>query len=279
MKCPIGCKYCMVDLVSIRASAWNEAGNESIGLNKAACFLNRRPKGRPLSEWAPLELLKGETVGFQGIQDPLDPRWEKDLLWLIDHSYQFGGLILTSKWGSISSPVAEAIAKCSNAVLVMSLTGLDHIEPGSATIDRIIVAEKVLKLGGKVHGLIHPWIAGLSNISWIAEAKKAGISNFTVKGFRWDSKMGDLGISNKYLEEYAKYENEEILIDPPSIDSISLPRFQGNESKEESTIAVDSLMKRAIISSSASRADVRIVAIRRRSARQADCSDEAGEAE
>lgn len=269
MKCPIGCAYCMADLVPSRSKQWNEKGNESIGINKSACFLNRRPGGRPLKDWAPLNLLKGETVGFQGIQDPLDPRWEKDLLWLLNHSSNFGGIILTTKWYEISDVVASEIAKRNNVVLVVSLTGCDTLEPGSSTLQRIEVAKKVKNLGGRVHGLIHPWIPGVSNIDWMPIAQTAGINNFTVKGLRWTNKMGHLKMGNlkmskRNIKVFKQNEGEEVLIDPPSIKTQSLPRFQGNESCEAATKAVAEIMKIAVVSSSAHSAAVRAAAIKRR---------------
>lgn len=260
MKCPIGCRYCMADLVPMRRDAWDRAGAESIGMNKSATFINRRDGGRPLSEWAPINLLAGDTVGFQGIQDPLDPRWEADLLWLLAHAGRFAGVMLTTKWPSIRADVARAIATTPNAVLVVSLTGLDDLEPGSRTEDRIRVAGLVASLGGRVHGLVHPWIPGRSHIGWVRSARDAGIDSFTVKGFRWSRLMGFPAPS----AEHAASEGEEVLVDPPELESGPLPRFRGNLRRQEAEGLVDRLMTIAVVSSSDNVATVREAAISRR---------------
>jgi hypothetical protein len=260
MKCPIGCAYCMADLVPARRDAWARAGRESIGLNKSATFLNRLPGGRPLRDWAPLDLLDGDTVGFQGIQDPLDPRWEEDVLWLLSHADRFGGVMLTTKWPSIRLHVAQAIASAPDAVLVVSLTGLNDLEPGSRTEDRIRVAELVASLGGRVHGLVHPWIPGRSHVRWLPAAREAGISSFTVKGFRWSRLMPFAAPSTAHAER----EGEEVLVDPPDLPSVELPRFRGQLDRESATRLVDGLLTTAVVSSSDDTAAVREAAINRR---------------
>jgi len=263
MKCPIGCKYCMVELVPSRKEAWDHKGNESIGLNKTACFINRLPGGRSIDKWVPLHLLDGETVGFQGIQDPFDPRWEKDLKWLLSNSSRFAGVILTTKWPNIDNDIIKLLSSIRNVVVVLSLTGLDILEPGSTTIERVNLGEKLISHGIRVHGLIHPWIAGVSNIDWMATALKVGIKDFTVKGFRYSSRM-KIDIPDKYLKAYKANDGEEILLNPPNIKSINLPRFQGNISLEEAEEQVRELSKLVVISSSSSRGEVLRYTIKRR---------------
>ncbi len=263
MKCPIACKYCMADLVPSRSLQWDQQGSESIGLNKSACFLNRRG-GRPLKEWAPIHLLHGETVGFQGIQDPLDPRWTEDLLWLLNQAPTFGGITLVTKWPRIQEDVLQHIASTPNCVLIVSLTGADSLEPGSTTVQRIAVAGRVRKAGGRVHALVHPWIAGVSNIDWLPRAKDAGITEYTVKGFRYTKAMGPLGIPPKYLQQYLEKEGQEVLVDPPLEMSVPLPRFQGSETREDAVQAVHELEKMVVFSSSSSKEDVLATAVERR---------------
>jgi DNA repair photolyase len=253
----------MVDLVPARSNAWDQKGGESIGLNKTACFLNRRSNGRSLKEWAPISLLKGETVGFQGIQDPFDPRWKDDLLFLLKNSKDFAGILLATKWPKIPQDVIEAL-KEANATVMLSITGADLLEPGSTTQQRLNVAKKLIEHGVNTHCAIHPWIAGVSSIEWIERAKEIGLINFTVKGFRWTRLMGDLGIPKKYLDIYKENEGEEILLDPPKIKSISFPRFQGNISKEEAIKSTKQIAKIAVISSSATTEEVIKATINRR---------------
>ena len=74
--CPVKCEYCVVSKVDSRRELWNE--RTILGINKAVTILNpprdleNKAALREFYEF-PVELLKGDFVGFNAISDPFWP--------------------------------------------------------------------------------------------------------------------------------------------------------------------------------------------------------------
>ena len=77
--CPAGCKYCMVNYIPTRYDKWKQS--TLYGINKTLTFIN--PPANKLN-LVNFDLLTADYIGYQGINDPFNPIFKKDLAKLID---------------------------------------------------------------------------------------------------------------------------------------------------------------------------------------------------
>lgn len=213
--CPVGCLYCMATQIESRSKFWGKGAR--IGLNKSCAFINRLPSDPPLSQCnIPWELFHGEYLGFQGITDCFWSIYKDDLKWLVKKVKEIGiqKLVLTSKIPmsteqlSIIKPIEDKL------LIVYSVTGLDNLEKVK-TKDRLDAIQRCKKEGIDVLPLIHPYIHGYSDVSFVSFLQNIGIRFISWKGFRYNEKtMCELSkiIPDKILSQYKNRGEEETLI-------------------------------------------------------------------
>ncbi len=211
--CPIGCRYCVITKVNCRRQLWNK--KTLLGLNKAVTILNAPPDledKQAVKDFYdfPLHLLRGDIVGFNAISDPFWPKYRKQLDYFLDNVSKIAKLVVCVTKFNISDEMMQRLSKIPNFRLNVSITGLDSIE-NTKTKDRLETFAKAKKYGVKAFPIIHPYIAGMSDLSFLAELKKMGYDYVDVKGLRYNHET----MKNWMPEESQKYyigtNEEEIL--------------------------------------------------------------------
>jgi DNA repair photolyase len=262
--CPVSCRYCMAAKIDARSRFWN--GSYRIGANKTCTFVNRFPGDPPLSRMdIPWNLMRGELLGFEGASDCFWDVYDADLRWLLDRLDDFGiqRLVLTTK-----IPVTErqAAMLCGKRVCVIySVTGLDALER-TTTDSRIEAMSRLRELGIETHPLIHPYIYGYSDLSFLPKLARAGFHEAAVKGFRYNSRAMNLSgiIPDEILSRYKGDESEESIgldhakeamkesgIMPVPLRSFLRPEKEYAVPEAEAKRDSEALIKRCVISSSA----------------------------
>lgn len=212
--CPVACRYCFITEHDQRRAVWN--ANPVAGLNKASTFINVTPWiNDDLDEQArlrafPWEVLTGDVVGFTAITDPFWPilkPWRE--LWLEQVAPIAKLVTCVTKW-PINRREMARLAEIPNFLLVVGITGNGSIEriPMSRHLDTLALAKE---LGVRALPISHPYIAGVSDLSFLPELKRLGYDEFDVKGLRYDRRnMGSWmpGASQRY---YLGREDEEVL--------------------------------------------------------------------
>lgn len=212
--CPVGCKYCMASRITIRSKHWVD-NSKKIGMNKSCVFFNRLPSDPPLKDMnLPFNLLHGEYLGFQGITDCMWDVYYEDLKWLVNHLEDFGvrKLVLTTKM-PISNKHLELFSHNPRILVVYSLTGLDTLE-NTTTEERLHSINLLRENGVDVLPIIHPYIHGYSNLSFLEDLKRMGIKHISWKGFRYNpTTMAELEkyIPSRILDKYAGHDENEVL--------------------------------------------------------------------
>lgn len=213
--CPVKCKYCLITNVEARRKEW--AIKHRWGINKTVLFINRLPQDIPIADMnIDPRYFKAEYVGFQGITDAFWNIFNSDLRYMVEQSYKAGmkKLVLVTKQ-KISTEQYRIISSSDRVQLVVSITGLDMIE-GTNTKDRLNNIENAMKYGIPVLPIIHPYIHGLSNLSFLSDLAAMGIKEMSAKGFRYNEEhMGSWAreiIPPESLNEYRKHIDEEYFI-------------------------------------------------------------------
>jgi hypothetical protein len=193
--CPVACKYCFITEHDTRREVWNK--NPIAGINKACSFVNVSPfiKDNPQEQERfysfPWGILAGDIVGFTAITDPFFPVLDEYLWHWVEKVSPIAKLITcVSKW-TISDRIMSRLAKIPNFALVLGITG------NEPPIERFTVKQhlKTLQLA-KDYGVLtlpicHPYIAGVSELSFLREIKAMGYDFMDVKGLRYcDANMG-----------------------------------------------------------------------------------------
>lgn len=189
--CPVGCRYCVITQVGYRREAWER--KTLVGINKAVTILNPPPDKGDSSALAefydfPLELLEGDRVGFNAISDPFWPKYRSGLEWFLSHVSPIAkSVTCVTKW-PVSREMMRFLSKIPNFQLNVSITGLDGIE-GTDTPSRIHTLALAREYGVKAFPTIHPYIAGMSNLSFLPKLRAIGYEFVDVKGLRFDPSM------------------------------------------------------------------------------------------
>ena len=209
----MACKYCFITEHDTRREVWNQ--NPIAGVNRACTFVNVTPwagdypEERERFKRFPWDLLIGDTVGFTAITDPLYPRvgWALDI-WLAEAAPRAKLITAVTKW-PVSKSMMSRLAQIENFRLVVSITGNDKIEKVS-TEKHLQTLALAREAGVPALPVVHPYIAGVSDLSFLPELKRLGYDAIDVKGLRYcDARMG--GWMPADSKRFYHNEDEEIL--------------------------------------------------------------------
>ena len=275
--CPIGCEYCMVTKIDARSTKWKK--QHRYGLNKTLLFVNKFPDEKEFIYNK--EFIQDEFVGFEGISDPFWNVYHPFLFEFLQSANVSKKIILVTKW-KLDQDIISKILQFKNLVIAISITGLDkfNIEKTS-TKDRIYNLELLMNNNIPTIPLIHPYISGLCDLSFLNDIASLGIKEVSVKGFRFNKKNMPI-IANK-LKNPLYFENQEneILVNDFNdslsrfgINNISFRSWahrnnvgykKSNRTISEIEGTVNKLLKEVVISSSESNFnEIRRIAIERR---------------
>lgn len=212
--CPVNCRYCAVSKVSIRRSLWNE--RTLLGLNKAVTFVNPNPlkEGGLQNELHDFEfsLLQSDVVCFNAISDPFWARWQEEFRFFLEAVRPYARLITCVTKLPPSAEQWELIGGTPNFRLVVTVTGLNEIERVT-TARRVRIIEKALACGVRVFPLIHPYIAGMSNLSFLSDLASLGIKYVDVKGLRYSDETMSSWINPASRSYYLNSQESEVLVE------------------------------------------------------------------
>ena len=281
--CPVACKYCHVTELDVdRTANWSQG---LVGVNKACTFMNLPPwvnEDKATSDRFynfPWHLLKGDFAGWTAVTDGLMRDLRKYFwLWIEMVSPIAKLTTVVSKW-PINADFMEELSRIENFYLVITITGAEAIEKVST---RLLLRnlERAKFYGVKALPMVHPYISGVSNISFLPELKKLGYDEVCFKGLRYNSEtMGSwMPETSKLL--YQGHGIEEVLpddgwqqkIEDAGLSLLSPKQWYYREainnqpklSQDEAIANVDQLLHLAQIASSANEDVVRRSLVERR---------------
>ena len=166
--CPVDCKYCLLSKIERRRVGWDNG--KRIGVNNTNVFLGRLPGDPPIDKMGfDFSILENDFIGL-GIVDCFWDKFRDDLRFMLDNldNFKIKRLVLISK-----IPVDDeliSLLKDRRVIVIYSMTGL----------------EKLVKVGIDTFPLIHPFLLGVSDISFLSNLRDIGISDFGFKGFRYN---------------------------------------------------------------------------------------------
>lgn len=210
--CPVACRYCVITQVGYRAEAWRV--RFLIGLNKAVTILNPprdRDDASALASFYrfPLELLEGDRVGFNAISDPFWPKYRSELEWFLDSVAPIAKAITCVTKFPVSEVLMKRLSTIPHFQLNVSITGLDGIE-ATTTRSRLRTLALAREYGVNAFPTIHPYIASMSDLSFLPELARLGYDAVDVKGLRYDPAM-NVWMPPGTRAHYAGTEGQEIL--------------------------------------------------------------------
>jgi DNA repair photolyase len=213
--CPVCCQYCVVTKVDSRRAMWNK--KTLIGINKAVTALNPPPDledNEAVEAFYnfPLELLKGDIVGFNAISDPFWPKYRKELDYFLANVPKIAKLVTCVTKLNPDDALLERLSKITNFRLVVSITGLDKIEK-TTTKSRLDLLRRAKQFGIKAFPLVHPYIAGLSDLSFLKDLKEMGYDHVDVKGLRYNRETMTKWIPEEARGEYEARGDQETLVE------------------------------------------------------------------
>jgi hypothetical protein len=184
--CPVDCKYCLLSKIEKRRAGWDNG--KRIGVNNTNVFLGRLPGDPPMDKMGfDFPILENDFVGF-GIVDCFWDKFRDDLKFMLDNldNFKIKKLVLISK-----IPVDDelvSLLKDKRVLVVYSMTGLDKYTglENTTTVDRFSSMEKLVKARIDTFPLIHPFIMGVSDVSFLSNLRNIGITDFGFKGFRYN---------------------------------------------------------------------------------------------
>lgn len=212
--CPVACKYCFITEHDARRGVWN--ANPVAGINKACTFVNVTPwitddlvEQRRFTEF-PWEILRGDIVGFTTITDPFWPKIERYFWQWVERAGEYAKLLTcVSKW-PITRKVMRQLACIPNFRLSVGITGNESVERVSTArhLETLALAKE---FGVEALPISHPYISGVSDLSFLSHVKALGYDCFDVKGFRYcDGRMGAWMPESSKIYYFGR-ENEEVL--------------------------------------------------------------------
>ena len=281
--CPVSCKYCFITEHDTRREVWNQ--NPIAGINRACTYVNVPPwisedkETQERFEKFPWEVLKGDIVGFTAITDPFWPKLDKWLRIFLEKSSAVAKIVTcVSKW-PLNQEQFELISKYPNFLLIVTITGNDSIEKVSAKqhLDTLRTAKE---MGVKALPIIHPYISGVSDLSFLEELRDIGYDKISVKGLRYCHARMSNWMPKESQKFYINKEDEEVLpedgwrqkIKDAGFSLLSPKEWYIQESADkepklelkEAEILVDKVLDLANVTTSSDREAVREAAIRRR---------------
>lgn len=186
--CPVGCRYCAITKVDSRRTLWNK--HTILGLNKAVTILNPPPDlndASAIKEFYrfPVEILRGDYVGFNAISDPLWGKYAKERDWFLETVSPVAKLTTFVTKFPIKDDLFKRLARYKNFRLVVSITGLDSLEK-TKTKSRLETLAKAKEYGVEAFPICHPYVSGMSDLSFLKELLRMGYSAMDVKGLRYN---------------------------------------------------------------------------------------------
>lgn len=184
--CPVDCKYCLLSKIEKRRAGWDNG--KRIGVNNTNVFLGRLPGDPPMDKMGfDFSILENDFVGF-GIIDCFWDKFRDDLKFMLDNldNFKIKRLVLISKIPVDNELIS--LLKDKRVLVVYSMTGLDKYTglENTTTADRFSSMGKLVKAGIDTFPLIHPFIMGVSDISFLSKLRDIGIYDFGFKGFRYN---------------------------------------------------------------------------------------------
>lgn len=170
-------------------------------------------------------VLEHDFVGF-GIVDCFWDKFRGDLKFMLNNmdKFKIKKLVLISKI-PINNELLSLL-KDKRVVVVYSLTGLDKFEriENTTTRDRLKSMEQLVKAGIDTFPLLHPYIDGVSDVSFLSELPNIGINCFDFKGFRYNKELMSCMsavISEDILDNYITNNEDEVLFGETKIYSLA----------------------------------------------------------
>lgn len=278
--CPVQCRYCAVTKVDRRRRQWNK--KTLIGLNASVTIINPppHPTRQSLREFytLPPELFRGDRIGFNAISDPFWPKYRLELDYFLAAFSPFAKIITAVTKFPVAPEIMEKLSKVSNFRLVVTVTGLDSLEKVS-TARRLEVLRQARYYGLQAFPIIHPYIAGLTDLTFLSALKKNGYDKIGIKGLRYNSRTMDSWLPSASRSWYSGHAEKEILPDDGWRKKITQTGLEITDlrswydsvcpetprvSQVEARQSVMQILPRANITSSRSTAEVIDSAIRRR---------------
>lgn len=184
--CPVDCKYCLLSKIEKRRAGWDNG--KRIGVNNTNVFLGRLPGDPPIDKMGfDFSILENDFVGF-GIVDCFWDKFRDDLKFMLDNldNFKIKRLVLISKIPVDNELIS--LLKDKRVLVVYSMTGLDKYTglENTTTADRFLSMEELVKAGIDTFPLIHPFIMGVSDVSFLSNLRNIGITDFGFKGFRYN---------------------------------------------------------------------------------------------
>lgn len=282
--CPVSCQYCFITEHDTRREVWNT--NPIAGINKACTYINVPPwigedeTTRERFENFPWEVLKGDHVGFTAITDPFWPRIDRWLQLFLEKVSPVAKVVTcVSKW-PLSREQMEMVSQYPNFFLVVGITG-NHFPVEKVTVRQHLETLALAKeYGVRALPISHPYIAGVSDLSFLSELRDLGYNEISVKGLRYCHFRMSSWMPESSQQYYVGREDEEVLPEDGWREevfetwfSLLSPKqwylregmdFEPHLPREEAKKLVDRVLKLANVTSSSSNEAVREAAIQRR---------------
>lgn len=281
--CPIACKYCHVtELDANRTAAWSKG---LIGVNKACTFANVPPwitdDSRTQEKFYkfPWHLLKGDYAGWTAVTDGFMPSLRPYFWDWIEQVCSVAKLItVVTKW-SISKEFMKELSQIPNLFLVITITGAESVEKirTSTHLKSLALAKEY---NVKCLPICHPYISGVSDLSFLPKVKSLGYEEICIKGLRynpgtmgaWMPANSKLLYENNGIEEILPEDGWRQRVQDAGLSLLSPKQWYARESVSynpklnlaEATKAVEELLLLANIASSSSHDEVKQSAIKRR---------------
>lgn len=267
-----------------RREIWNK--NPMAGINRACTYINVPPWVNTDSVAAkkffnfPWEILKGDFVGFTAISDPFWPKLDKYLWHFIEKTAPLAKAVTAvTKW-PLTERQLEKLSHYENFFLVVGITGNNPPIEKFSVPKHLQTLRRAKELKIQALPIIHPYIAGVSDLSFLPKLKEIGYDYISVKGLRYCHDRMSPWLPPASQNLYRHRENEEILIEDGWRDLVTAAglkllspqkwyrqKAQQNEPHlcaEEAAALVAKVMKLANITSSADFEKVKQAAIARR---------------
>jgi hypothetical protein len=282
--CPVACRYCFITEHDRRREVWN--AQPLAGLNKATTFvnvspwINENPEEQARFLGFPWEILAGDFVGFTAVSDPLWPELDKYLWQFLERVSPLAKVVTcVSKW-PVTRETMVRLARVPNFMLVVTITG-NHPPIERVSVRKHLETLALAKeMGVTALPISHPYIAGVSDLSFLPELKALGYDEFDVKGFRYcDARMRSW-LPEQARRHYVGREDEEVLpedgwrerVTDAGLTLLSPRQWYLREglsrsphlSRPEAEACVAKVMELANVVSSGTNADVVEAAIQRR---------------
>lgn len=189
--CPVACKYCHVtELDADRTAAWSQG---LLGINKACTFMNVPPwiAEDPATQQqfyaTPWHLFKGDFAGWTAVTDGMMPELLPYFWQWIDQVSPIAKLVtVVTKW-AINRELMQELAKIPNLFLVVTITGNEPPIERIPSRVHLRTLELAKEFGVRCLPMCHPYISGVSNLSFLPLLANLGYTEFCIKGLRYNS--------------------------------------------------------------------------------------------